>query len=40
MSFRFDDFVARRAARQANLLVAIAGFRMEDREDLRQLSDT
>jgi RNA polymerase sigma factor (sigma-70 family) len=36
MSFRFDDFVARRAARQANLLVATAGFRMEDREDLRQ----
>jgi RNA polymerase sigma factor (sigma-70 family) len=36
MSFRFDDFVARRASRQANLLIATAGFRTDDREDLRQ----
>ncbi|MBZ5592779.1 MAG: hypothetical protein LAP39_11120 [Acidobacteriia bacterium] len=36
MSFRFDDFMARRAARQANLLIATAGFRTDELEDLQQ----
>jgi DNA-directed RNA polymerase specialized sigma24 family protein len=36
MSSRFDDFVARQAARQANLLITTAGFPRNDLEDLRQ----
>lgn len=36
MSFRFDEFVQRRSALQANLLILTAGFPARDREDLAQ----